>query len=99
LVVVLAAVLARRFGGGIAVAAASGFAAVGGFYLAVGHLLSTATFDVMLWAAVIVLVAALVDGVDPRWWLGVGLLVGVGMLNKHTIAALVVALIFGLVLT
>jgi hypothetical protein len=75
------------------------FGAVGGFFLAVGHLLSTTTFDVLIWAAIIIVVAGLIDGADPRWWLAVGGLVGVGMLNKNTIVALVVGLLIGLLAT
>ena len=98
--VVLAGVLTRRFGGGSrAVALGAGFAAVGGFYLAVGHLLSTTTFDVLIWVGVCAAVAAIIDGADPRLWIVVGGLVGVGMVNKYTIASLGVVLLIGLLLT
>ena len=99
-VVVLTAVLARRFGGGrAAIVAAAVFSGISGFFLGVGHLLSTTTFDVLIWAVIVVLVAALIDQADPRLWLGVGAAVGIGMLNKFTVAALVVGLVVGLLLT
>ena len=99
-VVVLTALLARRFGGGrMATVFAALFAAVAGFFLGVGHLLSTTTFDVLIWTIVIVMVAALIDGVDPRWWLAVGAVVGIGMLNKFTVVAIVVGLGLGLLAT
>lgn len=99
-VVVLTAVLARRFGGSrMSMAVAAFFTAVAGFFLGVGHLLSTTTFDVLAWAALLVVVAALLDGADPRWWLAVGGICGVGLLNKHTILALVAALFIGIVAT
>ena len=99
-VVVLTGALARRFGGGgAAVVAAAVFAGLAGFFLGVGHLLSTTTFDVFIWALVIVLVAALIDHADPRWWLAVGAAVGIGMLNKFTVIALVIGLGLGLLLT
>lgn len=99
-VVVLAALLAQRFGGGRrAIVLAAVFTAVAGFFLGVGHLLSTTTFDVLVWAIVIVLVAALIDGADPKLWLGVGAALGIGMLNKFTVVAVVVGLGIGLLLT
>lgn len=99
-VVVLTAVLARRFGGGRrAMVTAGAFAAVAGFFLGVGHLLATTTFDVLIWLAVLVFVAALIDGADPRLWLGVGATVGVGMLNKFTVLAVVVGVAVGLLVT
>jgi 4-amino-4-deoxy-L-arabinose transferase-like glycosyltransferase len=99
-VAVLTGVLARRFGGGrAAIVAAALFAGIAGFFLGVGHLLSTTTFDVLIWVVVIVLVAALIDHADPRLWLGVGAAVGTGMLNKFTVAALVIGLGVGLLLT
>jgi hypothetical protein len=92
--------LTRRFGGGArAMALGAGFAAVGGFYLAVGHLLSTTTFDVLIWVAVCAALAAIIDGADPRLWIVIGCLVGIGMVNKYTIASLGIALLVGLLLT
>lgn len=99
-VIVLAALMARRFRGGrLAIVVAAVFAAGGGFFLAVGHLLSTATFDVLIWASLILVVIMLLDGADARWWLVAGAIVGVGLLNKYTVAALVIALVVGIVLT
>ena len=82
-VVVLTTLLAHRFGGGRrAIVLAAVFAAVAGFFLGVGHLLSTTTFDVLVWAIVMILVAALIDGADPKLWLWVGAALGIGMLNS-----------------
>jgi 4-amino-4-deoxy-L-arabinose transferase-like glycosyltransferase len=99
-VIVVTAMIARRFGGSQrSVTMTAFFAAGAGFFLAVGHLLSTSTFDVLVWAVVILLIAGVVDGADPRWWVAVGGVIGIGMLNKHIIVALVVALLIGLLLT
>ena len=76
-VVLLSAAMARRFGGG---PRAQTFAAVtaggAGFALAVGHLLSTSTFDYLLWTLATYLLVRLLAGADPRWWLALGLTVG-----------------------
>jgi 4-amino-4-deoxy-L-arabinose transferase-like glycosyltransferase len=99
-VVALTAAMAQRFGAtNRATITAAAFAGVGGFFLAVGHLLSTATFEVLIVAAIMVVVISLIDGADARWWLVVGTLFGVGMLNKNTIAGIAVGLLIGLVTT
>ncbi len=99
-VVVLAASIARRLGGG---PGAQVFAAVGagfaGIALALGHLLSTATFEYLLWTVAIWLLVRLLGGDDPRWWLALGLTVGIGLQNKHLIGAFAVAVLLGLAAT
>ena len=98
LVVVLAALIARELGAGRTgqVVAALAVAASGGT-MAVGHLLSTTTFDVLVWVTVVYLVARLLGGGDERQWLLVGLVVGIGLENKHLVLLLVAALAVGCV--
>ncbi len=96
----LSAAIARRFGGrGIAQIAAAAATAFSGVALAVGHLLSTATFDYLLWTLAIYLIVGVLDGDGPRWWLGVGATVGVAMLNKGLVVAFVLAVLIGLLVT
>jgi 4-amino-4-deoxy-L-arabinose transferase-like glycosyltransferase len=82
----LAALIARELGGGAAAqtVAAAAFAA-SGYALAVGHLLSTSTFDVLAWAALSWLFVRLLRTGDQRLWLLLGLTSGVGLLNKHLV--------------
>ena len=71
---------------------ASGMWAVGAAALITGHLVSTATFDVMFTAGVIAcMLTALTTG-RPGWMLAAGAVLGAGLLNKLVIG-LVVALI------
>ncbi|MCP4308588.1 MAG: glycosyltransferase family 39 protein, partial [bacterium] len=99
-VVVLAGMMARRLGGGrVAVLGAATAIAVSGIFLAVGHLLSTTTFDILAWAIVLYLVVLLLDGADPRLWLFVGAAVSVGLLNKHLVLFLIFGLMVGLLAT
>jgi hypothetical protein len=98
-VVVLVALLARELGAGrtgqlVAASAAAGSA----FVVVVGHLLSTSTFDLLLWVAVVLVVAMILGGRDPRLWVAAGALVGVALENKHLILLLVLALACGLAL-
>jgi 4-amino-4-deoxy-L-arabinose transferase-like glycosyltransferase len=96
LVVVCAGLIAREFGGGRgAQLLAAAATAASSFLLAVGHLLSTTTFDVLAWALVSWLgVRALRDG--GATWLLVGLAAGVGLQNKVLPAFLVGALLIGI---
>ena len=95
LVVVLTGLLAAEFAGGRraqVIAAAS--AAVSSFLLATGHLLSTTTIDVFVWALLSWLVVrALRDG-GPMWT-AVGAAAGIGLENKLQPAFLLAALLVG----
>jgi hypothetical protein len=97
-VVVLTGLLAREFGAGRTgqlLAAAS--MAVSSFLLAVGHLLSTSTLDLLVWAALsLLLVRALRDG-GPVWLLA-GAVAGIGLQNKLQPAFLVAAVVLGVLL-
>lgn len=96
LVVVLTGLIAREFGGDrgaqLLAAASMGLSA---YLLAVGHLLSTSSFDLLAWAAVSWLVVrGLRDG-GPVW-LAVGVIAGLGLQNKTLMAFLLLALAVGL---
>lgn len=92
-VTVLAATMAGRFEGGrrarVFAAATTAFA---GITLAVRHLLATVTFDLMFWTAGCLLLVRRLDGEDPRWWIALGGVIGVGLLNKHLMAAFALAI-------
>ena len=76
---------------------AAAFAMVGGFALGVGHLLVTASFDLMSWMALLWLAVRLLRTDNPRWWIVFGGVAGLSMLNKNLSVLLVVALAVGLV--
>ncbi|QKW22926.1 glycosyltransferase family 39 protein [Kitasatospora sp. NA04385] len=84
--VVLTAFAARELGARRAgqVLAAAG-AAVSAMVLAVGHLLSTAGFDLFVWTVLGVLVLRLLRTGERRWWLAVGAVAGVALLNKDLV--------------
>ena len=93
IVVLLVALIARELGAGrtgqTVAALATG---ASGAALAVGHLLSTTTFDVLVWVTVVYLVARILGGGDERQWLLVGFVVGLGLENKHLVLLLVAGL-------
>lgn len=96
--VVLGGLIVREMGGGRR-AQIGGTAAVaaGGFALGAGHLLSTATFDLTAWMALLWTTARLLRTRDPRWWVTFGAIAGASMLNKNLLPLLCGALLVGLI--
>ena len=94
--VVLTGLLAREFGGGrSAQLFAAACMAVSAVLLAVGHLLSTRTFDLLFWTLLSwLIVRALRDG--GRSWLLVGAVAGLALQNKLHPAFLLAAVVIGL---
>ncbi|MFF7212475.1 ArnT family glycosyltransferase [Streptomyces sp. NPDC008238] len=98
--VVVVAAVARELGGGrSAQVLAAVCTAVSGFVVAVGHMVSTATFDLLVWVVVCWLVLRLLRTGDRRLWLAVGAALGIGMENKYLVALLAFALLAALLAT
>jgi 4-amino-4-deoxy-L-arabinose transferase-like glycosyltransferase len=96
---ILGALIVRELGGrGGSQIAGAAVVAAGGFLLGVGHLLSTAVFDLTAWMALLWVVTRLLRTGDDRWWLAFGAMSGVALLNKNLLALLVTTLVVGLVL-
>ncbi|MGC4856926.1 glycosyltransferase family 39 protein [Micromonospora sp. DT4] len=96
----LVAAIARELGGGPGGQTfAAVLAALSGIVLAGGHLLSTTTVDLLVWLGVAWCAVRLLRTGDTRWALPLGLVLGVGMLNKLLPALLALGLIAGVVLT
>jgi Dolichyl-phosphate-mannose-protein mannosyltransferase len=66
--------------------------------LALGHRLSTATFDMLLWTAVLLVVGYALRDDRPRLWLVAGLLAGLGLNNKTAVVVLVFGVLLGVLL-
>jgi dolichyl-phosphate-mannose-protein mannosyltransferase len=100
LMVVLAALIARELGGGRAarILAALG-AATSLVLLGANWLFQTVTFDQLLWMACFWIAARLLRTRESRWWIVLGVLVGIGLETKYTIIALVAGLVAGTLLT
>lgn len=96
-VVAIAALIAARFGGGQkAIVGAAGAVAASGIFLAVGHLLSTTTFDILIWSILLYLLVRILGGDDQRLWLVFGAVAGLGLLNKHLVLFLLFGVLVGL---
>ena len=95
--VVLGALVAREFGGRrVAQAIAAAAVAVSGAMYA-GHLLSTETFDLLFWVALLWLLARLLRTGDERLWLAIGAVTGVALENKDLVLMLAAAVGVGAV--
>jgi Dolichyl-phosphate-mannose-protein mannosyltransferase len=97
LAIVVAALTTREFGGGRTAQTLSAWAfAFAAVPLAFGHVLITATPDLVLWSTTLLFAARAVLRVEPRWWVAAGAMVGVASYNKYLIVMLVIALGIGL---
>ena len=99
-IVALTALIARELG---ASPRAQAWAALGTLlspiFIGSNALFHTATFDQLAWAVALLLFARLLRTGDPRLWLLIGAVIGVGLEIKHTMVALPVALFLGLLLS
>lgn len=64
-----------------------------------GHIFGPTIFDMLAWAAALLLAVRLLRTRDPRLWLPVGAVLGLGLLNKHTVLFLGFGLLAGLLAT
>jgi hypothetical protein len=99
-VVLLAVQAARLLGaaraGQVLTAVAVAFSAL---VPGLGHLMSTSTYDLLAWTAILVVVTqALVDD-RPRLWLLAGVIAGIGLNNKHAVAFCLLSVLVGVALT
>jgi 4-amino-4-deoxy-L-arabinose transferase-like glycosyltransferase len=96
--VLLAALICRDMGGTRRAQALAALVAACSGLLTAGHLDSTATYDILAWVLIAWLAVRLLAGADPRWWLAVGAVAGLGLQNKQTILLLGIGLVAGLLL-
>ena len=64
-----------------------------------GGLFQYETLDYLCWVLLAFMVIRLLKSQNPRWWLGIGAAIGLGMLTKYTIAFSVAGLIVGVLVT
>jgi hypothetical protein len=98
--VVLAGLIARELGGkfwATLLACAATFSAL--VYLAGDNLLSMNAFDPLFWMGCAWIVARIANGGSPRLWLWFGVLAGLGLQNKHSMAFFGAAMGVGLLFT
>ncbi|WP_328993865.1 glycosyltransferase family 39 protein [Kribbella sp. NBC_01245] len=93
-IVVTMALISRELGGSARAQTLAAVAvAVSGQFLAVGHMVSTATFDLLAWLAIGLFALKLLRTGDGRWWIALGLTLGLAVQNKYLVLLLVAALL------
>jgi dolichyl-phosphate-mannose-protein mannosyltransferase len=81
----LTGLIARELGGrgwAIALACAATLCAL--FYLAVGNFFSMNAFEPLFWMGSVYLLVRIINGGSPTLWLWCGVLLGLGLENKHS---------------
>ena len=98
--VLLTGLMARRLGAGTfgQLLAAFGVMAAG-FTLVLFSFYSVNALEVLLWTAALYLLVELIRTGDERVWLAIGTVAGIGLLNKHTIALLLLGVGVGILAT
>lgn len=66
--------------------------------LAFGHLMLTASLDLVVWPLTVLTIIRALLRAQPRWWLVAGVIVGLSTYNKLLIGLLVAALVAGLII-
>ena len=97
--VLLAALIARELGGkkrAMTLAASAAFATANYFSF---HIYSMNLWDLLVWSGILLVLARMVRNGNPRHWLGLGLLIGLGFQNKIGIVFLCFGIAAGVLLT
>ncbi|HUA17133.1 MAG TPA: glycosyltransferase family 39 protein [Bryobacteraceae bacterium] len=98
--IVVTGLMARELGGGrLAEIAAALAVALSPLPLFEGTEFQYTTFDYLWWVLIAWFTIRLLKTENPRWWLAIGAVVGLGLMTKYTLAFLVAGILAGLVLT
>jgi 4-amino-4-deoxy-L-arabinose transferase-like glycosyltransferase len=98
--VALTARLAREMGGGPAAQLLAGLAtALAPIYLGLCGILSMNAFDLVVWAALWLIVSMALRTGESRWWLLFGVVAGIGLQNKISVLFLGFGVVAGLALS
>jgi len=96
--VVMTGLLARELGGGRGAMLLAALAAMP-FALGCGSLMQYVAFDYLWWIIAAYFFVRLCKSGDPRWWLPLGAIFGIGMLTKYTMLFCVAGIVIGAVAT
>ena len=100
LVLLLAGLMVRELGGSRLAQVVGALAvAIGPVSLNQGSMLMYVSFDYLWWVLIAYFAIRLLKSEDPRWWLGIGTVIGLGMLTKYTMAFYTAALVGAVLIT
>src|SRR5271167_1977242 len=96
--VVLTGLMVRDMGGRRGAQFVAAVAAVP-FCLGGGYEMQYVAFDCLAWVSTAYFIVRLLVSNDPRWWVGIGVGIGFGMLSKYTIGFFALSIVAALLLT
>ena len=96
--VVLTGLMARDMGARRGAQLVAAVAAVP-FCLGGGYQMMYVAFDCIAWTLTAYFVVKLLRTEDPRWWLGIGAGIGLGMMTKYTMGFFALSIVAGVLLT
>ncbi len=100
LAIVVTGWMARALGGGrLAQVTAALVVATSGLPVFEGTEFQYSTFDYLWWTLITYFVILLLRSENPRWWLGIGAAIGVGLMTKYTICFFITGILAGMLLT
>ncbi len=100
LLIVQTAALTREFGGRRYAQVLSAVSiAIAGMYLSNGNLLGTNCLEPNIWMGCVYCLVLAIKKDDPRYWLGFGVIAGIGLEEKYSILVFGVGIVIGLLLT
>jgi dolichyl-phosphate-mannose-protein mannosyltransferase len=100
LAMVLAGLMTRELGGSRPAQTLTAVAvAIAPLSLIQGALFQYVSFDYLWWVLTGYLTLRLLKSDDPRWWLGIGAVIGLGMMTRYTMAFLAASVAVGVLLT
>jgi 4-amino-4-deoxy-L-arabinose transferase-like glycosyltransferase len=98
--IVITGLMARELGGGrLAQVTAALAVALSPLPLFEGTEFQYTTFDYLWWVLIAYFVIRLLKTENPRWWIGIGAAVGLGLETKYAIAFFIIGILGGLLLT
>ena len=96
--VVLTGLMARDMGARRGAQLIAAVAAVP-FCLGGGYEMQYVAFDCLAWVSTAYFIVRLLISDDPRWWVGIGVGIGFGMLSKYTIGFFALSIVAAVLLT
>jgi multisubunit Na+/H+ antiporter MnhB subunit len=98
--IVVTGLMARELGGGrLAQGTAALAVALSPLPLFEGTEFQYTTFDYLWWVLIAYITIRLLKTENPRWWLAVGVVIGIGLMTKYTICFFALALLCGFIFT
>jgi len=96
--VLLTGLMAREMGARRGAQLVAALAAIP-YCLSGGALMQYVSFDYFFWVFAAYFTVRLLKSGDPRWWIGVGSAIGLGMMSKYTMVFLIAGIVAAVTLT